>query len=146
MLKTRKSLLLFLIVLAFSAGGWKLTEFLPSSREIATPVTIGAKARAHILYGDARGGGHLHGADKPCKSEFPARWNAAKVISHVEAIAANDNAVWRPQRNGYSVTEEMVEDVKVRVVIDRARGRVVTAYPVNVARNPCPPANDNLND
>lgn len=146
MLKPRKSLLLFLFLLLFSAGGLNWQAFLPPARENPAPATISREARIHILYGDKRGGGHLHGADKPCKSEFPARWNADEVIAHVEKIAANDNAVWRQQRNGYSVAEEMVEDVKVRVVVDKTRSRVVTAYPVNVARNPCPPANDNFSD
>ncbi|MEZ5901772.1 MAG: hypothetical protein R3D88_00495 [Alphaproteobacteria bacterium] len=60
----------------------------------------------------------------------------------MELIAANDNLNWEQQRNGYYVTEQPVGTVKVRVVKDRDGKNVVTAYPTNTPRNPCP-ANDN---
>lgn len=98
----------------------------------------------HILYGDRSGGGHLHGVGKPCKSEFPASWDAPKIESVVKNIAANDNIAWKQQDNGYEVTTVRVENVSVRVVIDPAKHQVVTAYPVNGQRNACPAAaNDN---
>ena len=49
----------------------------------------------HILYGDARGGGHKYGAGVPCKSEFPEGWNDNKIITTTKRLAANDNANWR---------------------------------------------------
>lgn len=112
--------------------------------------SISKRATTHILYGDNRGGGHSHGAGKPCKSEFPANWDADKIIGTVQSIAANDNLKWRRQDNGYWVTERNIEGVRVRVVQNNARDDVVTAYPVNVKRNHCPtrsgaPANDNVN-
>ncbi len=97
--------------------------------------------RAHILYGDATGGGHLFGTGKPCKSEFPKHWDEGTIIKEVELIAANDNLNWEQQRNGYYVTEQKVGTVKVRVVKGRENKNIITAYPTNVARNPCP-AND----
>jgi translation initiation factor IF-1 len=97
--------------------------------------------RIHILYGDATGGGHLHGQNKPCKSEFPKHWDENTIIKEVELIAANDNLNWEQQRNGYYVTEQIVGTVKVRVVKARNGGDVITAYPTNVQRNHCP-AND----
>lgn len=101
-------------------------------------------ALAHILYGDERGGGHMHGMRKPCKSEFPAGWTEKKISDTVAQIAANDNLDWKKQNNGYSTAEADVEGIRVRVVINRDATQVVTAYPVNVPRNPCPvPANDN---
>lgn len=101
-------------------------------------------ALTHILYGDERGGGHLHGMKKPCKSEFPASWNERKISDAVLQIAANDNLPWKKQDNGYSTAEAEVEGIRVRVVLNRGATQVVTAYPVNVPRNPCPvPANDN---
>lgn len=102
---------------------------------------ITPERRTHILYGDATGGGHLHGTGKPCKSEFPAHWNEETIIKEVELIASNDNLNWEQQRNGYHVTEQNVGSIKVRVVKGRENKQVITAYPVNVPRNPCP-AND----
>ncbi|HEY0901679.1 MAG TPA: EndoU domain-containing protein [Micavibrio sp.] len=105
-----------------------------------------AQAEQHLLYGDQRGGGHLHGVGKACKSEFPADWQADEVIAHVKRVAANDNLNWEQQNNGYHVAEDDVEGIKVRVVLNHDRTKIVTAYPTNVPRNPCPakkPANDN---
>jgi len=99
-----------------------------------------ARAR-HILGGDHRGGGHRYGTGKPCKSEFPADWDDSEILEATARIAANDNLNWQRQDNGYFVTEKMVEGVRVRVVLGRDKESVVTAYPTNVARNPCP-AND----
>ncbi len=103
---------------------------------------ITAARRTHILHGDRSGGGHLYGTGKPCKSEFPASWDAQKIISTVEQAAANDNIPWKQQSNGYYVADIMSENLRIRIVLDENQGEVVTAYPVNVPRNPCP-ANDN---
>lgn len=110
------------------------------------PIEISEDRAQHILYGDHRGGGHLHGVGKACKSEFPKEWDEKTVLAEVKKIAANDNLNWARQDNGYFVAEEMVGDVRVRVVLDREKDNVITAYPVNVVRNPClmrKPANDN---
>ncbi len=103
---------------------------------------ISFERRNHILYGDATGGGHLHGQGKPCKSEFPKHWDEQTIIREVDLIAANDNLNWEQQSNSYYVTEQKVGTVKVRVVKARNGEDVITAYPTNVTRNPCP-ANDN---
>jgi len=103
---------------------------------------ISPERRTHILYGDATGGGHKHGVGAPCKSEFPEHWDDDTIIKEVELIASNDNLSWQQQRNGYYVTEQKVGTVKVRVVKGRNGRDVITAYPTNVQRNPCP-ANDN---
>ena len=63
-------------------------------------------------------------------------------MKEVELIAANDNLNWEQQRNGYYVTEQRVGSINVRVVKARNAEDVITAYPINVQRNPCP-ANDN---
>lgn len=102
--------------------------------------------RVHILYGDATGGGHKYGTGAPCKSEFPKHWGDDEIIKEVELIAANDNLNWEQQRNGYYVTEQKVGTIKVRVVKDPDNKQVITAYPTNTPRNPCPgnkAANDN---
>ncbi|PZO82954.1 MAG: RhsD protein [Micavibrio aeruginosavorus] len=149
MFKTRKGLLLIILLFLFAGYGSGLSDIqkLFSPRE---PITVSERARIHILQGDTRGGGHQFAAGKPCKSEFPASWNANEIIEEVEKIAANDSINWRRQKNGYYVAEQTVEDgTRVRVVLNARRDDVVTAYPVNVARNPCPmrvPANDNFNE
>jgi filamentous hemagglutinin len=112
----------------------------PSTKAIMTE-----QRQIHILYGDETGGGHLYGAGKPCKSEFPADWDAQKILSETALIAANDNLPWRREENGYHVSENIVDGVRVRVVKGRENREVITAYPLNTGRNPCP-ANDNLQD
>ncbi len=102
---------------------------------------ISPERRTHILFGDATGGGHLYGTGVPCKSEFPKHWGEETIIKEVELIATNDNLNWEQQRNGYYVTEQDVGTVRVRVVKGRENKQVITAYPTNVSRNPCP-AND----
>lgn len=100
----------------------------------------------HILYGDQTGGGHLHSVGKPCKSEFPADWDKKEIIDTIRSLAANDNADWEQQGNGYYVSEFVEGQIRIRIVIDSKKESVITAYPVNVKRNPCPvpaAANDN---
>ena len=109
-----------------------------------TPV-LSARTEKHILHGDQKGGGHLHGTGKACKSEFPEDWDAQEVIAHIKEVAANDNLSWKEQGNGYHIAESMVENVRVRVVLNQDLTKIITAYPTNVARNPCPrkAVNDN---
>lgn len=104
---------------------------------------LDARHRQHLLYGDAHGGGHLHGTGSPCKSEFPAGWSADDIIGTVTAAAANDNLPWRHQANGYDVADTVEKGVKIRIVVNRPRGEIITAYPLDTPRNPCPAANDN---
>lgn len=92
----------------------------------------------HILYGDRTGGGHLYGVNAPCKSEFPPEWNEEEIIATVKTLAANDNMKWQREENGYYTAEQKVEGVRVRVVLDREKDDIVTAYPTNRPRNPCP--------
>ncbi|MEZ0225373.1 MAG: EndoU domain-containing protein [Alphaproteobacteria bacterium] len=109
----------------------------------ASPQLTAARAQ-HILYGDSRGGGHLHGAGRPCKSEFPADWSADKVILVVTQEAANDNLSWRHERNGNDVAEVSRDGVKIRLVVNGRHDQIITAYPLNTPRNLCPAAaNDN---
>lgn len=109
-------------------------------------VRLSEKRLEHILYGDTSGGGHLHGQSKPCKSEFPSDWTSDKIVSVIKQIAANDNAAPKRQSNGYYTIENTVDDVRVRVVLDREKDDVITAYPINTKRNACPPKNTPAND
>ena len=152
MFKTRKGLLVIIILLCFS-GLINLNSiknyFIKDAPLITRDVNITQKRQNHILYGDDHGGGHLYGMGKPCKSEFPKDWDKYKIIENVKILAANDNLNWKEQRNGYFVAESSVENLRLRVVLDKEKDDVITAYPVNVTRNPCniqKPANDNWND
>lgn len=161
--------LLVILLLFLATGGYKhfssLTDWFrdaaPAQTETTTPpqdksakedtrriVRLSEQRRVHILYGDNRGGGHLAGTGKACKSEFPDDWDAAEVIDHVRQVAANDNLNWKHETNGYYTAEQTVEDVRIKVVLAGNKRDIVTAYPVNAERNHCPrnlPANDNYN-
>lgn len=150
MFKTRKGLLFIIILFLMGWGPFACVDMRGYFKSPAPvneqDIIITTKAQKHILYGDERGGGHKFGAGKPCKSEFPQDWDNQKILTSVKHIAANDNLNWKEQNNGYFTTEQFVGNVKVRVVLNREKEEVVTAYPVNVKRNPCPtPANDNFN-
>lgn len=107
--------------------------------ENTSTITMSATAQNHILYGDQRGGGHKYGANKPCKSEFPKGWNDEDIISSITKIAANDNNGWKQQANGYYVTESYSGDTEIRVILGKKKQAIITAYPINTKRNPCPP-------
>lgn len=108
-------------------------------------VVISPQARTHILYGDDKGGGHHHAANKPCKSEFPEDWSEQRIIDAIELIASNDNLNWKQQKNGYYTGEQQVGHLKIRVILNDNKTRVITGYPLNVVRNRCA-ANDNNRD
>ncbi len=151
MFKTRKGLLLIVLLLVFTGAGQSFlrehVSNLFSNHPDSVQLTQGRMN--HILHGDDRGGGHLYGTGKPCKSEFPKDWNEEKIISTVKSIAANDNLDWEKESNGYYTAEEKVNGIKVRVVLSDDKTRIITAYPLNVPKNPCgakdtgTPANDN---
>ena len=119
-----------------------IQQKIASVTAIDDPTLTSARLR-HITDGDARGGGHLHGTGAPCKSEFPASWTREKIARDIPLLAANDNLNWKESRNGYVIADTVTADgLKVRIVVDPQDNEIVTAYPTNVARNPCP-ANDN---
>jgi hypothetical protein len=105
------------------------------------PPQISPARAQHILYGDSHGGGHLHGQNSPCKSEFPAGWTGPMILAIVMRDAANDNLDWRHEGNGNDIAEVMEDGVKIRIVVNARHDEVITAYPVNTPRNPCPAAN-----
>lgn len=124
----------------------KVNPFNPLGvQQHAAPVMTDAR-RQHILHGDKTGGGHLYGTGHPCKSEFPQHWKAEDIIHTVTVLAANDNLGWKKQKNGNHVAEADQDGLTIRIVVNREKGEIVTAYPLNVPRNACgkkQPANDN---
>lgn len=137
-----KAILLVVTLIALGIAGVNISQ---ERTQGSTSSQISEQRKTHILHGDRTGGGHLYGTNKPCKSEFPRSWDEEEIINEINLIAANDNLNWERKDNGYFVTEQKVGSVKIRVVKGRDAKSVITAYPLNTGRNPCPartPAND----
>lgn len=146
-----KQLSLYILIFTITAATLALAYFDPdprllwqsepqNSQSVQTKpknIILTEHARAHILDGDERGGGHRHGTGRPCKSEFPKSWNDEEIIETIKSLAANDNIEWHQEDNGYYVTENMKDELKIRIVLGRAQQKIITAYPINVRRNPC---------
>ncbi len=145
-LKVFISTVLLFFLLAYYNGEFNnfipspINEVMDTSNNIDPNLSDNTKI--HILYGDNNGGGHKFGINKPCKSEFPKNWADEEIISSIKKIAANDNLQWKQQNNGYYITEAMDRNINIRVVIGSNKMKIITAYPINVDRNPCY-ANDN---
>lgn len=97
--------------------------------------SIPQQRRIHILVGDATGGGHKHGMGYPGKTEFPQGWDDEKIIAAAFAVA-NDSTIPMRASGKYWLKMKEIDGVQVRVVLDRALREVVTAYPLNLPRNP----------
>lgn len=141
MFKSSKGIFVAVIVAAviIGIGGWKFPQ-ISKSIDLHGGPGVSQEAREHILHGDKTGGGHLYGTGIACKTEFPKDWNEAAVIGNIKKIAANDNLPWKKEKNGYYTATDKVDGVKVRVVLDKERDDIVTAYPVSGKANACKPA------
>jgi len=120
------------------AAAYIKRDTIPMLSQLGGP-GISQETKQHILVGDKTGGGHKFGAGKDCKSEFPQDWSDSQIIGNIQKVAANDNLKWKQQKNGYFVATDEINDVKIRVVLDKEKDDVVTGYPVSTARNACPP-------
>ncbi len=96
-----------------------------------------AKARKHILEGDATGGGHRPGLGKPGKSEFPKGWRDEKILHEISDVATDPASKVTPGRSGRLVIEGMRDGVDIRVIVEPPSkgGRIVTGFPTNAPRN-----------
>ncbi len=101
------------------------------------PRGIDQRGANHILWGDRPGsGGHLWPGN-PGKTPFPKDWTEGKIIGTAGEIFADPKTVWRLSDDRRAWLAEVPrQGVEVRVVIDSARRRVVSAYPINLPRNP----------
>ncbi|HBI46075.1 MAG TPA: hypothetical protein DDY78_24950 [Planctomycetales bacterium] len=99
---------------------------------------IDAKARKHILDGDASGGGHRSGTGMPGKCEFPAGWSDDKIIKAILDVATDPASAVRPGGGGRQVVEGTRGGVDIRVIVEPVSkgGRIVTGFPLNLPRNP----------
>lgn len=94
--------------------------------------------RAHILEGDAGGGGHRHGAGRPGKTEFPASWDDEMITERVLSVARlPDQARYQP--NGRWLVTGTSDEIRLSAVV-LPDGRIWTAYPLpgspGVTQNP----------
>jgi hypothetical protein len=95
---------------------------------------------AHILDGDATGGGHRSGTGMPGKTEFPADWDDDKILRNVEDVGRNpDIRPDEPQGNGRWLYEGTRDGVHTYVVVN-PDGTIRTAWPregdPGVGKNP----------
>ena len=93
---------------------------------------------AHILDGDERGGGHLHGTGYPGKTEFPADWEPDRISASVLYAAHRPQDVDQ-QFDGSWLARGSRDQVTIHTVI-QPDGRIWTAWPdpdsPGVTRNP----------
>lgn len=90
--------------------------------------TLNPQTQVHILTGDTAGGGHKCGAKKG-KSEFSCDWSDEKIIRLVKRVA-NDNKAPLRKSGRYLVRIGEEEGVQVRVLLNKEKREIVTAYPV----------------
>lgn len=114
-------------------GASKLLKATKSADEYVDLAT--AQRRAHILDGDATGGGHGAGRGVSGKSEFPSGWSDDRVMHEISDVATDPNSVRTHGRGGRTVVEGTRDGVGIRVILGRD-GEIITGFPTNVGRNP----------
>jgi RHS repeat-associated protein len=92
--------------------------------------------RAHILVGDAAGGGHLW-PGLSGKTPFPQSWSGDRIMHEVSDIAT-DPAAWQRgvAQGSRTVLTGVRDDVEIRVIVGTSTGEIVSGYPINLPRNP----------
>ena len=102
--------------------------------------TLSWSDRRHIVYGDEddlTSGGHLHGLNRPNKTEFPPDWDEEKIAREVTDVAA------KPQRamalpDGKWLVVGVRDGVTVNLYV-YPDGRIAAGFPVSgpgVKKNP----------
>jgi Bacterial EndoU nuclease len=103
-------------------------------------IVLSPERAVHILDGDATGGGHRHGTGKPGKTEFPAAWDDAKVLSTIQDVAqAPDQQPVHQTWNDRWLTRGTQDGVEIVAVVS-SDGRVLSGWPLpggpGVVQNP----------
>lgn len=93
------------------------------------------KRRKHVLDGDGTGGGYGPGRTIPGRSNFPPNWSDEKTIEAILDVANDPASNRRPDRKGRTIVKGTRDGVDIEVVIDRAGGSIITAYPANMVEN-----------
>jgi filamentous hemagglutinin len=123
----------------------KVITYDPAFNKIDLVDLASAERRQHILYGDApgdNGGGHLWPGKpgKPNNSVFPQSWDGDKIMHEISDIATDPKTQWYAQTGGGAlytkagdparwVSYETRDNVRVRVVLEPATGKIVTGFP-----------------
>jgi hypothetical protein len=95
--------------------------------------------RNYILDGDKfGGGGHRAGTSNPGKSEFPANWSDEKIIAEIESVANDPASKRTTTTNSKTKIEGRRDGVDILVVLSKDRRTIITAYPMNLPKNPPP--------
>ena len=101
---------------------------------------IPGEDQVHIIFGDARGGGHKWPGNIG-KSVFPESWDTDKILDAVADVATNPGNTWTWQKGApgslYTragdpsrvAIEGTVDGVKIKVIFEPATQKFVTAYP-----------------
>jgi len=117
-------------------SGWDSVH--PPGRPPLDALHLDAERAAHILGGDATGGGHRHGTGRPGKTEFPASWDDATVMDGIAAVARSPDSV-EHQPNGRWFVRGERDGIWIIVIIN-PDGVIWTAWPEEgspgVVRNP----------
>ncbi len=119
-------------------SGWNSVD--TKDRPPLDALRVSDERRAHILDGDASGGGHRHGVGKPHKTEFPASWDDEKIIANVLDVARKpDKPPTRQDWNDSWLCTGTRDNVDVWAVVER-NGNILTGWPEEggpgVVRNP----------
>lgn len=122
-------------------SGWETPELAGHpDRPPAESFRVPPERAAHILGGDATGGGHRHGTGRAGKTEFPANWDDKKIINNVVDVARNpDEPPVRQEWNKRWQARGIRSDVDIVVIVERD-GRIWSGWPLEggpgVIRNP----------
>jgi hypothetical protein len=121
-------------------SGWEAADI--ETRPLLDSLRVTPERTTHILDGDetGSGGGHRHGVGKPGKTEFPASWDDAKIISTALNVAGGpDRPPVRQDWNDTWLCTGTRDGVDVSVVVMRS-GEILTSWPEEggpgVVRNP----------
>lgn len=90
--------------------------------------TVTQAVAAHILSGDKTNGGHRHGAGRG-KSEFPASWTDQEILTLIEDVANDANAVSTRARMGRWKIVGVRKGVTIAVIVDPTNWAIITGYP-----------------
>jgi Bacterial EndoU nuclease len=119
-------------------SGWDALD--TPGRPPLDALRIDADRAAHILDGDATGGGHRPGTGRPGKTEFPADWDDATITGNIAAVAKGPDSV-EQQPNGRWFVRGERDNVRIIVIVN-PDGAIWTAWPEEdspgVVRNPDP--------
>lgn len=89
------------------------------------------KRTQHILFGDAKGGGHIW-PGAPGKSAFPKDWSPDKIMNEVSDLVTDPNIKWNKNKVVKGIQRYEIigvkDGVKIKIITDGKD--IVTAYPI----------------